>query len=61
MCGIVGAVAERNVVEIKLGSDQVQDFYVTSLSSRTVVYKGMVRSGVLARYYADLRAALKLS
>ena len=31
------------------------DFYVASLSSRTVVYKGMVRSEVLARYYADLR------
>ena len=31
------------------------DVYVASLSSRTVVYKGMVRSEVLAQYYADLR------
>ena len=28
---------------------------MASLSSRTVVYKGMVRSEVLAQYYADLR------
>ena len=33
------------------------DLYFASLSSRTVVYKGMVRSEVLARYYADLRDA----
>ncbi|MCP9809527.1 glutamate synthase subunit alpha [Cyanobium sp. HWJ4-Hawea] len=31
------------------------DLYFSSLSSRTVVYKGMVRSEVLARFYADLR------
>ncbi len=37
------------------GFEQSRDFYVASLSSRTVVYKGMVRSEVLARYYADLR------
>jgi len=29
--------------------------YFCSLSSRTVVYKGMVRSAVLPRFYADLR------
>jgi glutamate synthase (ferredoxin) len=46
----VGARARQ-----ELAPDQVQDFYVTSLSSRTVVYKGMVRSEVLERYYADLR------
>ena len=32
-----------------------QDFYMTSLSSRTVVYKGMVLAGNLRNYYADLR------
>ncbi|MDA0258380.1 MAG: glutamate synthase subunit alpha, partial [Cyanobacteria bacterium] len=37
------------------GFERSQDLYVASLSSRTVVYKGMVRSEVLARYYADLR------
>ncbi|MFM8525814.1 MAG: glutamate synthase large subunit [Cyanobacteriota bacterium] len=31
------------------------DLYFASLSSRTVVYKGMVRSSVLAAFYADLR------
>ncbi|MCM1985033.1 glutamate synthase large subunit [Lyngbya confervoides] len=31
------------------------DFYVCSLSSRTVVYKGMVRSVVLAEFYEDLQ------
>ena len=46
----VGARARQ-----ELGSDQTQDFYIASLSSRTVVYKGMVRSEVLERYYADLR------
>ena len=34
---------------------QISDLYFASLSSRTVVYKGMVRSEVLARFYADLR------
>jgi glutamate synthase (ferredoxin) len=33
------------------------DLYFASLSGRTVVYKGMVRSEVLARFYADLRDA----
>ena len=31
------------------------DLYFASLSSRTLVYKGMVRSQVLAAFYADLR------
>jgi len=33
------------------------DLYFASLSSRTVVYKGMVRSEVLSAFYADLRDA----
>ncbi|MEB3159619.1 MAG: glutamate synthase subunit alpha, partial [Synechococcus sp.] len=37
------------------GPDGGRDVYVASLSSRTVVYKGMVRSEVLAAFYADLR------
>ena len=39
----------------EFGPENSRDFYVASLSSRTVVYKGMVRSEILARYYADLR------
>jgi glutamate synthase (ferredoxin) len=31
------------------------EFYICSFSSRTIVYKGMVRSAVLARFYSDLR------
>lgn len=31
------------------------DFYVASLSSRTIVYKGMVRSAVLGDFYDDLK------
>jgi glutamate synthase (ferredoxin) len=30
------------------------DFYICSLSSRTIVYKGMVRSAVLGEFYSDL-------
>ncbi|MCL1468846.1 glutamate synthase-related protein [Argonema galeatum] len=31
------------------------DFYVCSFSSRTIVYKGMVRSAVLGEFYTDLK------
>ena len=39
------------------GAEGGRDLYVASLSSRTVVYKGMVRSEVLDAFYADLRDA----
>ena len=32
-----------------------QDFYTCSFSCRTIVYKGMVRSAVLAEFYPDLK------
>ena len=32
-----------------------EEFYVCSLSSRTIVYKGMVRSAVLGDFYRDLQ------
>jgi glutamate synthase (NADPH/NADH) large chain len=35
--------------------DYKEDFYIPSMSSRTVVYKGMVLSGNLQNYYGDLR------
>jgi glutamate synthase domain-containing protein 2/glutamate synthase domain-containing protein 1/glutamate synthase domain-containing protein 3 len=44
--------AERLVRE-KLG-DEAQDFYVTSLSSRTICYKGMFMAWQLFAYYPDL-------
>jgi glutamate synthase (ferredoxin) len=31
-----------------------EDFYICSLSGRTIVYKGMVRSAVLGEFYSDL-------
>jgi len=33
---------------------QVSEFYFCSLSSRTIIYKGMVRSEVLGQFYGDL-------
>ncbi|MBD2567727.1 glutamate synthase large subunit [Anabaena lutea] len=32
-----------------------EEFYVCSLSNRTIVYKGMVRSAVLGEFYEDLK------
>jgi glutamate synthase (ferredoxin) len=32
-----------------------RDFYICSLSCRTIVYKGMVRSAVLGEFYTDLQ------
>jgi glutamate synthase (ferredoxin) len=32
-----------------------RDFYICSFSSRTIVYKGMVRSAVLGEFYTDLQ------
>ncbi len=36
-------------------SEWMEEFYVCSLSSRTIVYKGMVRSAVLGDFYHDLK------
>ncbi|MBD2120236.1 glutamate synthase large subunit [Trichocoleus sp. FACHB-262] len=35
--------------------DSLRDFYVCSFSSRTLIYKGMVRSAVLGDFYTDLK------
>jgi glutamate synthase (ferredoxin) len=34
---------------------QLQELYMCSFSSRTLVYKGMVRSAILGEFYADLK------
>ncbi len=39
----------------ELTHNKNQELYIASLSSRTVVYKGMVRSEVLANFYKDLQ------
>ena len=36
-------------------ADPGADFYIPSMSSRTVVYKGLLLAGQVDRYYADLR------
>jgi len=42
---------EKEVVKYKDGESQ---FYVTGLSSKTVVYKGMLAAGQIAGFYTDL-------
>ncbi len=37
------------------GAENADAFYITSMSSRTIVYKGMVLSGNLSNYYLDLQ------
>ena len=47
----------RKRLERIIARSDVQDkevFYVTDLSTRTLVYKGMLTTGQLARYYPDL-------
>lgn len=39
----------------KVATNISEEFYVCSLSSRTIVYKGMVRSAVLGEFYRDLK------
>ena len=45
---IVKIIRDRKDLSLK-------DFYICSLSGQTIVYKGMVRSAVLADFYADLK------
>jgi glutamate synthase (ferredoxin) len=50
-------VRRRFPVELRnqgLLDEDAQDIYVASLSSRTIVYKGMVQSSVLPTFYKDL-------
>lgn len=39
----------------KVATNISEEFYICSLSSRTIVYKGMVRSAVLGNFYKDLK------
>ena len=36
------------------GGESVEDFYICSLSSKYIIYKGMLTSGQLRRYFPDL-------
>ncbi|MEH1900284.1 MAG: glutamate synthase large subunit [Nostoc sp.] len=39
----------------KVATNISEEFYICSLSNRTIVYKGMVRSAVLGNFYDDLK------
>ncbi|MEH1964682.1 MAG: glutamate synthase-related protein [Nostoc sp.] len=39
----------------KVATNISEEFYICSLSNRTIVYKGMVRSAVLGSFYDDLK------
>jgi glutamate synthase (ferredoxin) len=41
--------------EIERQAGEIKDFYIASLSSRTVVYKGLMIATQLAAFYCDLR------
>jgi len=47
----------RKLVErqIKISLAKYEDFYFCTLSSRTIVYKGMLRSVVVGEFYLDLK------
>ena len=44
----------RNEIEKKVDEESIEDFYIPSFSSRTVVYKGLFVAPQLKRFYLDL-------
>jgi glutamate synthase (ferredoxin) len=45
----------RAIATEAAGASDYRDFYICSLSCRTIVYKGMVRSAILGEFYTDLQ------
>jgi glutamate synthase domain-containing protein 2/glutamate synthase domain-containing protein 1/glutamate synthase domain-containing protein 3 len=45
----------RNEIEDRAQADNIQHFYIPSFSSRTIVYKGLLASPQLEKFYLDLR------
>ena len=45
----------RKLAEVAIRKEGLRDFYVCSLSSRTMTYKGQLTPDQLSQYYADLR------
>jgi glutamate synthase (NADPH/NADH) large chain/glutamate synthase (ferredoxin) len=45
----------RNAIEDRAAADKIADFYIPSMSSRTIVYKGMLTGPQLERFYLDLQ------
>ncbi|MBF2063396.1 MAG: glutamate synthase subunit alpha [Calothrix sp. C42_A2020_038] len=48
-------ITRRRIFKAIQNISSSEDFYIASLSSRTIVYKGMVRSAVLGEFYTDLQ------
>ena len=44
----------RRMIEKKALADKLQDFYICSMSSKTIVYKGMLVSTQVQNFYVDL-------
>ncbi|MDR3605754.1 MAG: glutamate synthase large subunit [Oligoflexia bacterium] len=57
--GLTEASFERRLYiarrKIENASVQIEDFHIPSLSSRTIVYKGLLLPSQVDRYYSDLR------
>jgi glutamate synthase (ferredoxin) len=55
--GLAGDALDRAlyIARSRVGKRLADDFYICSLSCRTIVYKGMVRSVVLPEFYEDLK------
>jgi glutamate synthase (NADPH/NADH) large chain/glutamate synthase (ferredoxin) len=45
----------RNEIEDRAAADGIKDLYIPSFSSRTIVYKGLLTSPALEKFYHDLR------
>ena len=48
----------RKLAGIKAKEAGIDDFYITSCSSKTIVYKGLFNAPQLAKFYPDLRSPL---
>ena len=53
---LTGDALERKlyIARSRIGKQLADDFYICSFSTRTIVYKGMVRSVILGEFYQDL-------
>jgi glutamate synthase (ferredoxin) len=51
----------RRQAERRLREAEIDDFYVASLSHRTIVYKGLCQAAELGRFYPDLKDPLMTS
>ena len=51
----------RKTAERRALAEKIEDFYIPSFSSRTIVYKGLFNAPQLAKFYTDLRDPLFIS